>query len=75
MVSIKDIVIDSSIVIYRSLVAIKEGKVNWETRSAVEADERVDVDGKWSSIIAQELDNLQHDIVDVCPEVTFRRHI
>lgn len=72
IVGIKHIVVDSPIVIYGARVSVEEGVVHREVGIVVEAYERVDVDSEWSSILAQETNNLHHQISDVCSEVPRR---
>ena len=73
MVCIKYILIDFPVVVNGGRIAIKEGVVDRETGVFIEAYEGIDVDGERSSIVTQELDNLNHEIVNLWFEVTARR--
>lgn len=73
IVGIKHIGVGSPIVIYGARVSVEECVVHREVGIVVEAYERVDVDSEWSSILAQESNNLHHQIFDVCSEIPRRR--
>ena len=73
MVRIKHILIDFTIVINGTRVSVKEGKVRRETGIIVKTYEGIDIDSECSTIVAQELDNVHHEVLCVCPEVTIRR--
>lgn len=51
-------------------VAVEEGVVHGEVGVLVEADEGVDVGGEGSAIVAEELDDGQHEVMYVGAEVT-----
>lgn len=66
---------DVPVFVQHSERVVEEGKVKGEIGVVVKANEGIDVDGEWGSVVAQELHDLYHQGADVWAEIPIGREI
>lgn len=69
MISIKHIGVRDGAINDRYGRTIEESKISWKIWVRIQAKERVYVYGEWSTIVTQELDDGEHEAMDVRPEI------
>lgn len=72
MVGVEHVVVARPAVVERGRVTVEEGVLDREMGVGVEAYERVYVDGEWGLIVAEQLDDRDHVLMDVGPEIASR---
>ena len=69
MVCVEHVGVVSCTVNNRHRLSLKESIIHWKVWITVDADERVNVDSEGSCIVAKELHDSKHEIMDVSSEI------